>query len=86
MYWIIGCVVHYQNVTEVSNGCCRDMNWMCRFILRMLQRYVPNVQVLYQNVIDVCTGHAVHSQNVAGICFGCSGSFSEYCRDIQNKI
>jgi hypothetical protein len=44
------CVVHYQNVAEVCNGCCRDMNRMSRFIVRMSH---------------ICTGHAVHYQNVA---------------------
>jgi len=82
---MIGCVVHYQNVTEVSNGCCRDMNWMCRLVLRMLERYVLNVQVLYQNVTEVCTGHAVHSQNVAGICFGCSGSYQNIAKTFKIK-
>jgi hypothetical protein len=65
MYWMIGCVVHYQNVTEVCNGCCRDMNWMCRFVIGMSQRYVLDmrfiIRMLQRYVLDVQD----HCQNVA---------------------
>jgi len=46
MYWMIECVVHYQNVAEVYNGCCRDMNWMCRFIVGMSQVYVLDMRFI----------------------------------------
>jgi len=52
----------------------------------MLQRYELDAQVCYQNVTEIRAGHAVHYQNVAEICFGCSGSLSERCKDIQIKI
>lgn len=65
MYWMIGCVVHYQNVAEVCNGCCRDMNWMCRFVIRMSGRYVLDVRfiikMLQRDVLDVQD----HYKNVA---------------------
>jgi hypothetical protein len=35
MYWMC----------DSLSECCRDMSWMCRFIIRMLQRYVLDVQV-----------------------------------------